>query len=437
MVTSMPSDYHDVAHLLRRAGFGGSPSEIQALTPLSWPEVVDSVLDVSDAVPASIGVPNLNPNSTGWSQRYSSMVAFWLDRARTAPAPIVEKMVLFWHGHLCTAMDKVYYHHHLFNQNQLFRTHGMGNYEELLQAISVQPAMIWYLDNHLNRKEDPNENFARELMELFTLGIGHYTEDDVRESARAWTGYDLVNDKEDVVFDPERHDHGQKTFMGTTQNWTGPQIIHEILHGATRQQSARFMVTKLWSFFAYPDPDAALIDALAADYLAGGQRIDTVLRSIFNRPEFLSDQAKNGLVRSPIEWAVAVMRQTGLSCADANPQWTLGRMGQAPFNPPNVSGWRQNDYWVSPTAHWGRYQFASYTRWQARERGLLREQIEDTTATSAEAAADLALLQFGIDQPTAATRNALIAYANSEPNGWARHSGLLLLTPLTPDFQMA
>ncbi|MGH1503523.1 MAG: DUF1800 domain-containing protein [Acidimicrobiales bacterium] len=447
----MPSDYHDVAHLLRRAGFGGLPNEIAALTPLAWSDVVDEVL-APKADPGGLpSAPNLHPYTSGWSERYTGMVWYWLERARRSPNVVREKMVLFWHGHLCSAIDKVYDHRHLFEQHVLFRNHGMGDYQTLLEAVSLQPAMLWYLDNWQNDVEEPNENFARELMELFTLGAGNgYTEHDVRELARAWTGHGLndrpqnENNPEVYQFHSDRHDYGNKTIFGDTRNWDGPATISHILRGPRARLAAEFMVTKLWTFFAYPDPEAAVVDALADVWTASDRNITEVLRALFNRPEFRSERARNGLVRSPIEYAVAIMRHLGLGCEDLNPQWTLSRMGQAPFNPPNVSGWRPNEYWISPTAHWGRHSLASGARWRIYNiEGGVKASLD--SATSAEEAVDRALAQFGIDQPTAATRNELIRFAEAtqqpleggNPPRWSRTPGLILLTPLTPDFQLA
>lgn len=220
----MPTPFADVAHLLSRVGFGGLPAEINALTPLDWPDVVDAVLDTSSAPPINQGLPNLDP-SRSWWDRYVDMTHFWLERCRTSPAPLPEKMVLFWHGHLCSGLQKVGNHQLMFDQNQLFRSHGLGDLENLLQMMAVQPAMLEYLDNDTNVVGSPNENFARELMELFTLGVGHYTEDDVQAAARAWTGHGVHRDTDQYIFTSEDHDYGQKTFMGVSANWNGPDII--------------------------------------------------------------------------------------------------------------------------------------------------------------------------------------------------------------------
>ncbi len=426
----------DAAHLLRRVGFGGLPSEIDALVGLPWSTVVDRVLDVSSAVPANVGVPNLDP-SRSWWDRYVDMTHFWLERCRTSTAPIVEKMVLFWHGHLCSSMDKVGDHRAMFEQNQLFRMHGLGPVETLLQTVSTQTAMLRYLDNDVNVSGSPNENFARELMELFVLGVGFYSEDDVRASARAWTGHGVNDSTGQYEFRNDRHDSTPKTFMGITRNWNGPEIITHLLAGTPQTQASRFLAAKLWSFLAYPNPDAALVDALATEFRAGGMRIDALLRAILMRPEFLSTQAKQGLVRTPIEFVVAAMRHTGMPCSEAHPEWTLDGMGQAPYYPPNVSGWRQNRYWISAPAVWAKSNFSSHLRWRTMQvNNLLGDTQSHQLADQAVAAA---LAAFGIDQPSATTTASLRQFVEEERTSsrWAEQAGLLYLTPLTPEFQLA
>lgn len=435
----MPSTYAEIAHLLRRAGFGGLRPEIEALTEMEWADAVDHVLDTSANPPATQGIPNLDKNQTSWSERYNGMSHFWLDRARTVPAPIQEKMVLFWNGHLVSAMSKVNEHSMLFEQQQLFRTEGMGNVVNLMQKMALQPAMIEYLDNDRNVKGSPNENFARELMELFTLGQGHYTEDDVQASARAWTGHGLTRYQENVVktyqFWPDRHDNDPKTFMGTTRNWDGPDIIDHIYNGPTRTAAARFMATKLWSFFSYPRPEEAIVSALASEFLAANFNITALLRAIFMRPEFRSQKAIDGLVRSPVEFVVAAMRHTGYACAEAQPQWYVDAMGQKLFDPPNVSGWRQNEYWISSAAMWAKARFADRIRWTAYNDGA----FADYETFTIEASVARALETFGIPEVSPATETALVNFVTTEraSERWAEQAGLLFLPMLTPEFQMA
>jgi len=426
----MPSNSNDIAHLLRRTRFAAIPSEINALSALDWADAVEAVLDTSAAPSHTVGTPNMDP-SRGSYQRFTDMVHFWLDRATNSNGALIEKMVLFWHGHFCTSLDKTFDHSALLEQNQLFRATGMGSFLSLTHNVSLQPAMIAYLDNDRNVLGSPNENFARELMELFTLGVNQYSEQDVVESARAWTGYGLNNDDQ-YFFDASKHDSGSKTFFGQTGNYGGPDIIN-LIFSQKGVRVSQFMAEKLWSFFAYPNPSSTIINEIASAFRANWNTTEA-LRAIFNHPEFRSVQAKQGLVRSPVEYAVAAMKHTGLRCADTNPQWSLNGMGQTPFRPPNVAGWKQNEYWISSSAVWAKSSFASGMRWNQYQAGAFEDIDELTVAASVQTA----LEHYGIGDASAATRSALEQFVTSEraTSRWAERSGLLFLPLLTPEFQM-
>ena len=434
----MPSNPNDIAHLLRRSRFAALPAEVAALSALNWADAVEAVLDTSGATPYTTGVPNMDPNRGSYA-RYTDMVHFWLDRATHSPDALTETLVLFWHGHFCSSLDKTFDHLALFDQNQLFRTAGAGSFLSLTHNVSLQPAMITYLDNDQNVLGSPNENFARELMELFTLGVNQYSEQDVVESARAWTGHGL-DDNDRYYFDASEHDSGTKTFFGQSGNFRGPDIIN-LIFSQKGVRVSQFMAEKLWSFFAYPNPSSSIINEIAAVFRADWNTIDA-LRAIFNHPQFRSDQAKYGLIRSPIEFAVAAMKHTGLRCTDTNPQYSLNGMGQTPFRPPNVAGWKQNEYWVSSSAVWAKSSFASGMRWNQYSAGVLdsiddrnddREYIGDPAA-SVQAALDL----YGISDASQATRSALEQFVAAEraTTRWAERAGLLFLPLLTPEFQM-
>src|SRR4051794_34199290 len=258
----------DIAHLLRRAGFGGTAGQIAALAAQPLATTVDQLLDFTGA-PADVEPAFLTDGTVeDWEREYM-LQHWWLDRMATTTTPLQEKLTLFWHGHFATANYKVTDMRLMYLQNALFRAQASGNFRTLVQTMSIQPAMLIWLDNDPNTKGHPNENFARELMELFTLGVNEYTQADIVASARAWTGHNTLDgDRTQYHFYPTRHDTGNKTFMGVTQNWDGPDIINFILRDdATRKNTAaRFIATKLWSFFAYPNPDAAIVDDLAAAF---------------------------------------------------------------------------------------------------------------------------------------------------------------------------
>jgi uncharacterized protein (DUF1800 family) len=454
----LPTPAADVAHLLRRAGFGGTPDEIAALAALDLSVIVDQLLDFStnppDTPPTSLGDSNVGD----W-QQIVDLQQWWLDRMATVPAPLQEKLTLFWHGHFATGQEKVNSAVDMYAQNALFRAEGLGGFENLVQKMSLQVAMLIYLDNDPNEKGSPNENFARELMELFTLGVNQYTQDDVVAGARAWTGHNVDYSASPRVyrFYPERHDGGFKVFLGQNAQWDGPQIITRILTvDPQKTVAARFIAKKLWTFFAYPDPSSDILDALVAEFVGSNLDVRTVLRAIFLRPEFYSVTAREGLVKSPVEWVVSCLKTVDITAAQMNPQWWMDQMGQQLFFPPNVAGWKNNAYWVNSTALWARADFARQLTWRAHDDsgGYLHEIAErdehNVHVLDNSAAIDLAYERFGLSVADGTgsqyIHDVLVTWLDAqrvaeEPPTWAwRHYAPLSLTTmmmLTPDFQLA
>jgi len=430
----------NVAHLLRRAGFGASNAQVATLAAQPWDTTVDQLLDFSSA-PADVQPAFLTDADTADWQREYMLQQWWLDRMATSTTPLQEKLTLFWHGHFATANYKVTDMLLMYQQNALFRANATGNFRDLVQAMSLQPAMLLWLDNDPNVVGAPNENFARELMELFTLGVDQYTQDDVVASARAWTGHNtLDDDREQYHFYPDRHDNGLKTFMGVTQNWDGPDIINFILGGdATHKQiAARFIAEKMWTFFAYPDPESDVLDDLTTAFLANDLSIHDLVRAIFMHPNFLSPQAMNGLVRSPAEWVAACMRIVNITAEDANPQWWMEDMGQQLFEPPNVSGWRPNDYWLTTSRLWARANWVAYLIWQNDVQDSLSAITAMTVTDAVQAGFDF----FGIDSPSAHTRSKLedwLTKQRADTNAWTNWTFIYLLTllMLSPEFNLA
>ena len=432
------TSYEDAAHLLRRVGFGGTRAEIEALVPLSWEAAVDRVLDTSKAPAAGSG-PSLPAPGTAlsgeqWHAAYVAMTGWWLDRARTTSVPVIEKLTLFWHGHMPSSIDVVP-HKLLFDQNQLYRSKALGRVDDLVQAASVHPAMLIYLDNRANAAGWPNENFARELMELFTLGVGNYSETDVRESARAWTGHTMDTTTWSYRFRSEWHDHGNKTFMGDTRPWDGPQIVQHLLRGPKQRVAARFLAKKMWKFLAGPTPSAALVDELASAFIAGDMRTKALVRAILLRPEFRSTEVRQGLVRSPFEVIVAALRHSGRSAAEIRPQWLMPGMGQELFRPPNVDGWGTNLYWMSTTAVWAKSILADQLGATTTSGGLLQGSEKRSVVDAVTAALDT----FGIHRPSATTRAAMEQFVRTERSSrkWAERSGLVSLAIMSPEFHLA
>ncbi len=429
----------DIAHLLRRAGFGGSASDITTYAAQPLDTTVDQLLDMTGAPPDT--QPSFLTDDIGdWEKEYR-LQQWWFDRMATSTTPLQEKMALFWHGHFATQNSKVGDMLLMYQQNSRFRSGGLGNFRDLVHAMSLQPAMLIYLDNDPNVVGQPNENFARELMELFTLGVNQYTQLDVEASARAWTGFNtLDSDREVYHFYSSRHDNGMKTFMGATRNFDGPAIIDYILSENTTKKMtvARFVAKKLWTYFAYSSPESTVLDALAQAFYDSDLDIAQLVRAILLRPEFLSTSATQGLVRSPVEWVVATLRALGMTAEDANPQWYMDDMGQALFEPPNVAGWKNNAYWVSTTALWARANFARNVAWPAHEAGFLNQVPGLSVHDAVQAAFDA----FGIEQPSAATRYQLerwLTKQRADHHAWTdwQYINLTTLTMLSPDFNLA
>ena len=431
----MAADPADVAHLLRRAGFGATASELAAFAGLDLPAIVDRLLDDStspdDPRPAAIG----DTATSGWDQ-WVAGVQWWVERMAATPAPLVEKMTLFWHGHFVSEIGKVEDMTAMWEQISLFRHNALGNLRTLAQATAVNPAMLRYLDNDRNTKGAPNQNFARELMELFLLGVGNYTEDDVIAAARAWTGHGLVRGTWQYHFDAARHDVGAKTFFGLTQNFDGPGIIDTIFV-VKGDVVARFLAAKLWEFFAHPGPPAGVVDALATTFRTSGFELKPLLRALFLRPEFYAPAARQGLVRSPVEWVVALRKVTAIPVTDLHPEWWMDDMGQRLYDPPNVAGWKANAYWVSATAAAARAAFASYIAWKGGSAGLL----SGTASSTVDVAVDDAIATFRLDRMTTRDRQVvvdwLVAQRRLQWTGWVEPGHLIVLMALCPEMQLA
>jgi uncharacterized protein (DUF1800 family) len=430
----------DIAHLLRRAGFGGTASQISSLTGQDWATTVDQLLDFS-AAPADVEPAFLTDDNLGDWEKEFKLQAWWLDRMATTTTPLQEKLTLFWHGHFATANYKVGDARLMYLQNALFRSMAAGNFRDLVQQMSIQPAMLIWLDNDPNTKNRPNENFARELLELFTLGVGNYSQDDVVAAARAWSGHNTLDgDRTQYHFYPTRHDAGMKTFMGVTQNWDGPDIVNFLLRDDSTRKTiaARFIAKKLWSFFAYPSPDDSIVTTIADAFLTSDLSITECVRAIFNHPAFLSDAAKQGLVRTPVEWVVACMRAVNLTAGNLNPQWWMEDMGQQLFEPPNVSGWRPNAYWLTTSRLWTRANWTRYLIW----RNGAGNKLSAITGMTVAGAVQYAFDQLDIGNPSSHTRANLEAWLTAQradTHAWTNWSfiNLLTLLMLSPEMNLA
>jgi uncharacterized protein (DUF1800 family) len=427
-----------LAHLLRRTEFVAKPARVTALSGLTRAQVVDDILNVS---PTPVVLPAFidhDIDGQGYNQ-WVFAVQWWLDSMVDAPKPFQEKMAWFWHGHFCSSWDKVNSARLMMEQNNLFRNSGFGNFRTLTQTMALQPAMLIYLDNRENVESSPNQNFARELMELFTLGVGNYSENDVTASARAWTGHGVNWQTDLYVFTAADHDSTPKTFMGQTRNWDGPDIINYLLqeNTTTKLIACKFLTKKLWEFLAYQNPAPALVAQLAQVLFDNDMLVLPWLKAILNHDEFYTPAAMQGLVRSPVDFVVAVEYYTGYRGTDLNPQWYMDGMGQEPFNPPNVAGWKTNGYWVNTSLFGKRAEFARDVTWHLRQNDANKIGAGHTAAEEI----DLAASMFGLNL-SATTRAALTDFVNvqraNEPYvGWWESTNMLTMAMLTPEMHVA
>lgn len=342
-----------IAHLLRRAGFGSTEAELDYYSSLGYSATLDRLLNYEQVDDSS--TEQLLATLPAVDRRNVEGARFtWLMRMLNTRRPLQEKMVLFWHTHFATASSKVRGADLMLQQIQLFRDNALGNFESLLQAVTRDPAMLIWLDNNQNRKGRPNENYAREVMELFTVGIGNYTDDDVKEAARAFTGYGADRAGQ-FSFNAAQHDSDDKTFLGQTKNWDADDILAALVrHPAT----ARFLTTKLFKFFVYDTPQAATIDRLAATFTYSGFDIRAVVRDLLSGPEFLSAQAFRGQVKQPADLVVGSLKALAVQNIGPDLPQATRRMGQDLLNPPDVSGWKGGDNWISATTVLERFNFA-------------------------------------------------------------------------------
>ncbi len=353
-MTRKQSPERDIAHLLRRAGFGPSQDELDTYTPLGFERAVDRLIaGLSEKPPAD--PPGFSVFAPGAAN------AAWLERMRTSTTPLAEKLTLFWHGHFATSVRKVEDPKLLWRQIASFRALGAGRFSDLVAGVSRDPAMIRWLDGNSNRKGAPNENYARELMELFTIGRGNYTETDVREAARAFTGWGAENGV--FVFRPEYHDSGSKSLLGETGNLDGDDVVR-IVTG--RPECARFISRKLIAFMSHPEPSSNDIASAAAVFTRTKGSIADVVRHILLAPAFRSDAAYRALVKSPAEFIVGALKVAGLGGTPAWAVESMGRMGQTLFAPPTVKGWDGGAAWLSAGALLERMRFAAKLAPEAR-----------------------------------------------------------------------
>ncbi len=381
-------------HLLERAGFGGTPEEIARLAAMTPAMAVDALVEFASITTtlkpfdeSGVWDPGMDPfppsraeavrlarergqglgekmRPEGSQRRLQPVVdkffyslaansietqrlgLWWANRMLTTPRPLEEKLTLFWHGHFATGQNKTRDYRMMLRQNLMFRAHAAGDLRGLLVGILKDPGMLVYLDNGENVKAHPNENFGRELLELFTMGVGNYSEHDVREAARAFTGW--TNDVLTFKFDAAQHDFGTKTFLGQTGPFDGEDIIDMILK---QPVTAEFVAGKIYRFFVREDLSAATRASLGRTFRDSGYQLKPLLKQMFLAKDFYSSSSLATQIKSPVHLVVSTYRKLGLREVPTVPDFgrMTGSLGQSLFDPPNVAGWAGGRTWITPS----------------------------------------------------------------------------------------
>lgn len=340
-----------VAHFYRRAGFGASTTELDAALKLTPIQLADGLIAGRTESDEKIADFESLSRAAMPTNNADTLSAAWLYRMLHTKDVLREKMTLFWHGHFATSNEKVQNTKLMHLQNRLLREHALGDFKQLAHGIAKDPAMLIYLDSQSNRKAHPNENFAREIMELFVLGEGNYTEKDVRELARCFTGWELRRDR--FRFNKYQCDKGEKTVLGTTGKLTGEQGIDAVLG---QDAGPRFIARKLVRYFVCDEPELppVYIEPLTKQIRDDDWNISGVIKTILSSRLFYSQTSFARKIRSPVEMAVGLLRSLEGSCNVTGLGTELRRLGQGLYHPPNVKGWDGGRTWVNSSTLLGR-----------------------------------------------------------------------------------
>ena len=483
----MAASYPLLDHLLRRAGFGASPSDLALFAPLAYVRAVDRLIgyqSIPDEVDSRIGTPGYLGTTSAGPFLPNTVIndarQRWLFRMVHSERPLQEKMTLFWHNYFATGFSKIagaVLPNHATRlmaakasedsqqqrgQIEMFRDHAIGNFRQLLTAVAQDPAMLIWLDGNTNTKARPQENFGRELMELFTRGIDYYTESDVYAAARVFTGWNLQtsgpardpNTTFRFIYRPEQHDTGAKTFSFPVYGKSDKTIPARSAGGgmqdgldliaalASHPETARRLATKLYEFFVSETnpPSARFIDMLAAEYLHVDTAIAPVLRTLFVSTEFRSSSCFFTRYSWPVEFVVRAIKETGWNGFSAGSALSpLISMNQQLFDPPDVAGWSLGKSWFSTGATLARMNFASAL--------AANQKFKLATAAVGARSSPQAVLDFLLTQLTPAldsrTYGDLAAYAagggpwtGSDAQLQAKASGLAHLIVGSPQYQV-
>jgi uncharacterized protein (DUF1800 family) len=384
------------AHLLRRFGLGASEAELDYYLKDGLNGAIDKLLDYSNVDEGFKVEVEKFANQNGQLQP-QAVAAWWTLRMVATQRPLQEKMSVFWHDHFATSASKVLGGPVMHQQNEVLRQNATGSFHTLLTQISKDPAMLFWLDNQFNVAGKPNENFAREIMELFTLGVDNlYTEHDIKEAARAFTGWSIgrVGNRgprinQGFTFRPALHDTGEKKIFGRTGNLNGEQVI-DIL--CELPETSEYLVKKIWEWFAYPNPEQALVSRIARKFQSDNMSIKTLLKEIMRSSEFYSPKADRAIYKSPVDFTVVTMRQLGVAQAlteamEGSPEnlrqrlapvqvayQSMKNMGMQLLYPPDVAGWETGPNWITSATMMERINWGNKLFGQAKTGAQLRFQ---------------------------------------------------------------
>lgn len=347
-----PFGRREAAHLLRRAGFGANSAELDETVKLGPQAAAKKLVAASEG--EFSGKMHTFAQTVLATNNSQTLAAWWLHRMLHTPAPLLEKTTLFWHGHFASSSAKVTDTRLMYNQNELFRRNALGKFEPMVLGIARDPAMLIYLDSATNRKTHPNENFSREVMELFVLGIGNYTEKDIQELARCFTGWEIQYGA--FKFNRYQHDYGSKTVLGKSGNFDGGDSVKVLLE---QPAAARFLCGKLVRYYITDETDLSpeMIEPLAQKLRESDYTFAPVLETLFASRLFYSQTSIGKKVRSPVELGIGLLRSLEATAGLPQIADQIRELGQMPLFPPNVKGWPGGMSWINSSTLLGRANF--------------------------------------------------------------------------------
>jgi hypothetical protein len=444
-----------IALLLRRAGFAARPSELDRYLQLGWDNTLNELLHPELVEEDFDGLLSSLQGNLLDLQNLEDVQTWWLFHMVQTRRPLLEKLTLFWHGHFAVANYKVNNPLLMHQHVQLLRDTALAKFDDMLLRVARDPAMLIWLDGASNHRNAPNENFGRELLELYTLGIGNYSEDDVKSAARAFTGWNLR--ATDFYFDESQHDAGDKTFLGLKGNLDGTDIITTVVnHPLTAQR----IVGKLFAFFAYPDAEPDVLAPLVDIYTATGHEMSQVVEAILRSDAFVSDRSQNEHIKSPVDYVVGSTRMLDATVRERDLIPILRVLGQEILNPPNVAGWPGGANWINPGTLLSRWNFATRltsARGQPGDGGKMEPQallgLSSPTLSDPGLLLDRVLTELGGLNLSADAHQALLDYMglpldyppgfSGQPNpaqqqaaADARLRGVMSLTLASADYQV-